>query len=812
MQYRENLLDEDAKKLFRELGGIDTRNRALSPDHPLYKQTEDEEKLDKWRILLIDLIDFLACYFLDIHLYEGTKTEKDSFFEFADTFSKLSRMPHDGTILIRYRGSPTGTSLPAKSDYVVVFGNLTVEASVVASMYKRIGAKASHYPGRVRKSFEQLAAQGIDTLFLEVPEFDSAESSADELGRMELALSILSRYNSALKSNSPIVFEKKGKQYNIPITSDQNGNPDINLTMVAGLNSLTSKAMHSLVRKVNAWMNSDSAISAGIQYPSIYNAIFDIKSLKKKLTQPPLEVNNVKWMMADRNQEVVTKEKAQVASLVMKKFASSPQKAGQVLQSVYATDYQKINSQHLGKRLHLASGLLASIEQKKAEDQPAEKPEQVAEISEHPEKTAENRKTEAQEKQEKQEEKVKNEVLTNVQERFNQVKEYVVEDLVVEEDVLKVKSGEKETVIGKVHEKFQKMIDITKRRNATKKKMKDIIRKSTDFDESDYEILASNFDITVQDAKSLITLLQKCFDNKGHFLRGNFERNIPEFARYEKRVFDFLWHYLKETFHRHDRVAFLNSLQLLIARMRQPKRAIRVLLIDLLLDPGTVNFPDRNALMLINLLLRKYNKELNLDIEITPEEVLLVKEGIDTDVVAATKIMVDGVQGRVFEKIKTIHKKLLESLNPAKKRDEKGMPLRYLFTLEREIYIFFSLLNGKTALPVLRAGIKEYGDPRSKIYKLKESHNNFSSLLQNLIVLIRGLGRIGENEDLSRLEHVSWEEELFRRISEDTRHEEKLRRAMEWIGLAKETIVQNSWKDSRDTGGFEVVSSGFQNY
>ncbi|MCP4104783.1 MAG: hypothetical protein GY749_04485 [Desulfobacteraceae bacterium] len=808
MQYKKHLLDEDAEKLFRELGGIDTRSRILSPDHPLYRHTEDVEKLDKWRILMIDLLDFLASYFLDIRLFEGAKTEKESFFEFADTFSKLSRMPHDGTILIRYRGSPTGTSLPAKNDYVVVFGNLTVEASVVANMYKRIGAKASHLPGRLRKSFEQLAVQGIDTLFLEVPEFDSAESSEDELKRMELALSILSRYNSALKSNSPIAFEKKGKQHNISIAHDQNGDTDVNLTMVAGINSLSAKAMQSLVRKVDTWMNSDSAASAGVQYPSIYNAIFDIRSLKKKLIQPPVEVNNVKWMMAEKNQEVVTKEKAQVAKLVMAKFAKSPQKAGQVLQSVYAADYNKINSQHLGKRLHLASGLLASIEQKKTEEQPAEKAAQASEIKEQPEKTAENKKAEAHEKQQ---EKVKNEVLANVQERFKQVKEDVVDDLVVEQNVLKVKSGEKETVIGKVHEKFQRMIDVTKRRHATKKKMKDIIRRSTDFDESDYEILASDFDISVQDAKSLISLLQKCFDDKGHFLRGNFERNIPEFAKYEKRVFDFLWHYLKETFHRHDRVAFLNSLQLLIARMRQPKRAIRVLLIDLLLDPSAVNFPDRNALMLINLLLRKYNKELNLDIEITPEEVLLVKEGIDTDVVAATKIMVDGVQGRFFEKIKTIHRKLVESLDP-KKKDEKGLPLRYLFTLEREIYIFFSLLSGNTALPVLRGAIKEYGDPRSRIYKLKESRNNLSFLLQNLIVLIRGLGRVGENEDLSRLEHVSWEEAVFHRLSEGTRHEEKLRRAMEWIGSAKETIVQNSWKDTKDTGGFEIMSTGFQNF
>jgi hypothetical protein len=49
--------------------------------------------------------------------------------------------------------------------------------------------------------------------------------------------------------------------------------------------------------------------------------------------------------------------------------------------------------------------------------------------------------------------------------------------------------------------------------------------------------------------------------------------------------------------------------------------------------PEKVEPSDRNAIMLANILLRTYNKELDVDIEMTPEEVLNVRNGLDRDVV-----------------------------------------------------------------------------------------------------------------------------------------------------------------------------------
>ena len=90
-----------------------------------------------------------------------------------------------------------------------------------------------------------------------------------------------------------------------------------------------------------------------------------------------------------------------------------------------------------------------------------------------------------------------------------------------------------------------------------------------------------------------------------------------------------MWHFLKITPERKDRVAFLNSLQLLISKMKHPDRALKVLLNDICQDLENISYSERNAFMLANLLVRTYNQELWLDVEITPEEVLDVRNGIN---------------------------------------------------------------------------------------------------------------------------------------------------------------------------------------
>jgi hypothetical protein len=248
--------------------------------------------------------------------------------------------------------------------------------------------------------------------------------------------------------------------------------------------------------------------------------------------------------MSDQEKEIVSQEKAEHANFANESVGGSPQKAAKVLKSVYGNDYKKIDSKNLNERLQLSSNLLNSIE-KKSGSQRMEK-----------------------------------EILGNIETRLEQVQEKVFDDLFTLKETDEVVFGENLTVFERLHEKLLDTVTFFKRRIDTKKKMKEIVNRPIDFSLKDFETLAKDFDIPVGEAKKLTEMLKECFDEQGRFRRGVFKKVMPEFSRYERKIFEFLWHYLKEYIHQEDRTAYLNSLQLLITKMQKPKLSIRVLLSD----------------------------------------------------------------------------------------------------------------------------------------------------------------------------------------------------------------------------------------
>jgi hypothetical protein len=196
--------------------------------------------------------------------------------------------------------------------------------------------------------------------------------------------------------------------------------------------------------------------------------------------------------------------------------------------------------------------------------------------------------------------------------------------------------------------------------------------------------------------------------------------------------------------------------------------------------------------MLANSLARKYNKDINVDIELTPEEVLMVKEGVNEDVAEASLYIVDSNQEDFTEKIKSVNKELMKALYPApaSEKDTEAMPLRYLLFLEREAYIFFSLIGGITARYVLRSALRKYGAANSEIYLSPESRKNMMILLNHIRVLVRAIGRIGQKEDLILLEDVRKMEKEFMRLGEGSQYMEKVRQLMNWIDESQRNIIK----------------------
>lgn len=820
-------MKESTNRLIEELGGLGSVGGTYpAVEKTAAKQTGGNipsgEKQDEWRILLVDLVYLLNASFRDAHYWEGVKTEKDTFKNLVNILQDLNQMPgHDGLVKILYRGSQ-GAKLASEADYVIRFGDLDVDVAATAAVIKRMGIRLKHIEGRLTKAFEVLSAQGIETIFINIP-----GSSVIELERLQICLHIISRYKKAVSDDVPIEFTTRaGKRSIRPILNEYN-QPDPNLTMLAVLNDLDPDKMKEIVKKVAIMMNRPEIAKIGLGKASVYNTIFGLKSLREKLTRPPIEVNSeipsqtgaapagaagagggrvgsgggpfaddqrigaatsegggggtgVALDSGGGRDGVVLKGedspedgpadggdggaeparlvemdpaalRANIARFVKESYSDPPETGEKVMDAIFSNDYCQLETGGLEGRLYLLADLLSSL-------QKSDKPQEFRE-----------------------------QVIRKIQDAVDQIPADVLDDMVVQDDIIKIWDGEEEKIVGEADENLLNIIETSKERSSARKKARPVFRPDEEFTAQDIEQLSETFNIPNQEAEEICSIFKGCFDHQGNFQRILFEKNVSEFARYPKRIFEILWEFLKQTPRRRNRLTLLNSLQLLIKEITQPKQAIKTLISNFILDPAQVAYPDRNAMMLAIQFLRTYNKEFVMDIEITPEEVLRVQEGLDKSIMRYAAWKVDGEQKKVVEKVITIRKNLLGSFE-LDESDENVFPVRFLLALEREVHIFLALVGGNTAAAVIRGALNVYGNPIAKVYQLGADRQYISSLLQHLAVLIRSLARIGQLEDIAILDDIMERQQLFTDLSEEPRHAGQIQRTLGWIEEAKNEI------------------------
>ena len=608
----------------------------------------DEKLLTNWRIQFVEFAFQLASF---LHNVRSTGMQQQHMKELTailDQSLKMSRIPdQEGKIVIRFRGRgiPGESGDSEKFDYVFRYGKMEIDIPLIKKVAKRGGVTTSHLPWRLLKSFESLATLDINSLFLDI-----GTCQEEELDNIKRSLVILGNYFHVVEFGN----ERVADQEDVPeLIYDETTSPDPNLTQLATYNNVAPKAIQDLVVNISQRMQQADANSPLSKCSSVFEAIFHFKKLCEQLQRPPLEINNAKWLLVAKDEQVVAAEDIPLTKQIFDRLLDVPQKAAQILASTYGDELLGFNAKEVGRWL-----------------------EQVCELLQ----TA---------KEEGGEQLVVPDIMHFIQKSLDHVADDVLENLAIDgnEVVTEVEEGKKLHI--QVPDEVGRQLVYYKKRAQTRQKVRGMLNKHVSFNEDDFTRISEDFAIKVEDAKELLGLLQSSFDQDGHFQRKVFESNLKEFAKYERNIFQFLWHYLKQIDTRQDRVSYLNSLQLLIAEMKDPKQALLVLLADFIKAPMQVSFFDRNALILSNILLRKYNQELRNEIEITPEEVLMVREGLDSDRVAAAVDQVTVHQEKFYQKIRLIHESLQQALNP-RAVASKTLPIRYLVTLEREAYIFLS--------------------------------------------------------------------------------------------------------------------------
>ena len=750
-------LDDEAARLFQELGGIDTADRVRKVLHNVAGLSEglseEENRLDGWRVLLVQFASIIAGL-LDSIRSTGSADREHTALLMA-VLSQLSEMP-DGVakLLIRYRGMPlTSKRASEKRDYLILSGSLVVDIPTVVAVAERQGETASHLPGNVTKAFQALSSMSISTVYVDLTGW--GEETEPSLSK---SLQALGRYFTTLASDPATADEEDTGNGPPAVVLDEHDKPDLNLTMLAAVNGLNRRTIQGLVRRISAMM--DQPALAG--YPNVYSTLFAFRKLREQLTRIPLEINNPRWLVPQSEQASVPKGQAQLARVVSAETGIDPQEAAQILQNVYGDDYGSVEASAMGARLENLTDFLERMQ--KSEDYQS----------------------------------IEDEVIDNVGKRLDTVPDETLSALVFRGDAVQVQNLQGRTVWKKLHGRLSDIVFFLRHRVGTKNKIRLMMHQAIDFDGQDYETVARDFGLTIEDAKKLLELLRSCFDETGRFRRRYFEENAPAFAGYDEKVFDFLWHYLKEVNNRKDRVAFLNSLQLLIAKMERKQTALKLVLEDLTRSPDTVDFHDRNALMIAILLLRKYNQELQHDIERSPEEILLVVEGLDQEIVKAATDHIDLNLERTYKKVRAIHKRLKEALDPGKAGSDP-MPITYLTSLEREFYIFMSLVGSSTCHKIVQNAVKEYGDPDSEIYWLEQSKENQDALFKLLQVAIRGLGRFRQRSDVSLLRTINNRRGEFLSNKGMSVPEDAVTRVIRWTDSAIEAIAEGKRKKDRQT-------------
>ena len=362
----------------------------------------------------------------------------------------------------------------------------------------------------------------------------------------------------------------------------------------------------------------------------------------------------------------------------------------------------------------------------------------------------------------------------------------------VRRDAIQVHVDGKSTMIGTVNGELLTILSLGKENLETERQLMVIDRLVKRRNDKNLLAVSHAFKIPLHDTEKVTLLIEQLFDGRGNFIRKTFEPMIDELARHGNRAFELLWCYFKSLKGRTNRVSFLNALQQLITRIKRPKHALRFLLADFCRHPDRVEPSDRNAIMLANILLRTYNKELDVDIEMTPEEVLNVRNGLERDVVHYAQFRIDSVEYRFASKVVTVHEKMITLLNTTSLG--KQIPsVRHLLFLEREIFIFLSLLSGKTAHLVLVSALNEYGDPKAGIYRTLRAATYLPVFLQHLKIIVRGVGRVGTRDDVGLLRQISEYGYQLSELNGTLENQRSVVRTMEWIDKVIRSITTANW-------------------
>ncbi len=728
-------LDQSAQDLFNQLEGIDDTLRVgesgVSQSSLVDLLNRQTKMLDHYRILLADA----TCLFAGIlkSSYSATTSQviDQKIQAFLATLKKIAEFPKfKHKIYCRLRGQQYTSSQSGSEtyDYELSFNNIRLDYQMAQVVEEREKTQGKGLYTKLMDAFQSLNSMNIFNFSI-----DTGGGEKEDYQKLESNLRLL------------IKFYKNPDQEGF-VVLDEYGQSNSNLTLMAAMNKVKPIALQNLVDKVKPMILGPSPDKGLALFATVYDAIFASLHRRKDLKKIPIEVNNAQLLMenlhTDPKRSTVV---VQISRLVLAKYGSSPRMASEVINSINSAGYINIRPEVVGNRLTSASGFL-----------------ELAERTDN-------------------QEDLQSEALRNIEKGLDHLPDEIYDNMSITGSEASTFNTEGQETKFLLHEKILDFLSFFIRRSSIKKKVQDIANKNVWFDDDDYAVIAKNFSISQEDAVHLIRLLRDCFDYNGNFRRIFFEKNIQGFVSCGSKVFEFLWHYLKELPLRNDRVAFLNALQSLVAQLEQPELALNILLSDIF-DRSAINvkFSDRNAFILATALLCSSRSQGRSHIELTPEDVLQAKDNLNLDTIALVLDFFESHNEDITQKFRQITEILLKS-SAKENFAENEMQPRFLLYLIREMVIFFALIGGKSAHTIIRGVVLEFGDPFSAYYREMKNKENLRHSLQLLQIAARSLRRFAVSQDINLLGEIVSNEDAFIQLYDEPDPLNHVQRVMDKI-------------------------------
>ena len=272
-------------------------------------------------------------------------------------------------------------------------------------------------------------------------------------------------------------------------------------------------------------------------------------------------------------------------------------------------------------------------------------------------------------------------------------------------------------------------------------------------DEEHCEDISTSFHTQLEESNLIVETLYRCFNDKGDFEPESFLNQTDSLKSHHERVFHLLLRYLKEAENRKSRVSLVNSIPVFYDQINSARSIVRILLAEFCNQARSIHYADRNMLMLGTQLLRHYRKEDGMQIETTPEEVLLVREGLRGDTVELARETLAELNRQIRDKLSVINRTLISSLSQPYPTNSNSFSLRFIIALLREFNILMALIGGPQAKTIMREQAFFLSNPKSNIYKNPSNKQHHDIILGLLRINIKGYLRLLDGE-LEEYDHL----------------------------------------------------------